>query len=602
MTTTPSASPTSASLPSVPALWVMRLLCVAALSISGYLAYAAFSQTEVIGCGGGEESLFSCDHVLSSKYSKLFGIPVSVPAFGLYASLLGVLFFFRKGVPERLINAGWKVLTFGSVSAAMAAVWFLGLQKFEIGHWCPYCIAAHSCGLLLMIVVLAHRRTSLPGTALLSGLSAAGLAVVIVAQVNSEEEEQFTVERFDDDGAAQVAVLDSGEFGAPIEFGAPDEFGAPVEFGAPTEFAAPEEFGAPLEFAAPDVSPADTVPAINDGSTIPAAIDGPVAPIADDDAVPPPVGDVTSRLEATDVPVLEVPVLDVPVPETDPANTIPTEPAVSQLDAENETAAEPSAKRQVAAAAYLFFSPRMGQAPTQLMKQLVLAGRLTADETKTDAGEDATASAADATASQPEAAASQPAEPPKRMVSVSGNRFSLNSRHWPLLGKPDAKYIFVEMFDYTCPHCRSTHKAIDGAFARYGDDLAVIALPVPLERSCNDAASGGGHFGACELARLSVAVWRVNREQFHTFHDWMFAAHRSTAQARTKAEELVGKDALAAELRQPHASNYISKHVELYKRVGRGAVPKLMFPKATMTGSIGNTRTLCNTIERELGK
>ncbi|MEZ6062559.1 MAG: thioredoxin domain-containing protein [Planctomycetaceae bacterium] len=195
------------------------------------------------------------------------------------------------------------------------------------------------------------------------------------------------------------------------------------------------------------------------------------------------------------------------------------------------------------------------------------------------------------------------AAPNERIVSVAGNQIRLNSRHWPLLGKSDAKYIFVEMFDYTCPHCRNTHVAVQGAFERYGDDLAVIALPVPLNRACNSAASGGSeHASACELAKLAVAVWRTNPGKYREFHDWLFQSTANTqpATARRHAEELVGADALKEELSKPYADQYIAKHVELYRRVGAGVIPKLMFPGETVTGEMNSTSDLCRRIESQL--
>ncbi|HIE97419.1 MAG TPA: vitamin K epoxide reductase family protein, partial [Fuerstia sp.] len=58
-------------------LWTFRILCATALSLSGYLAWTALNQIPVYGCGGGE--VFDCGHVLTSKYAKVFGMPVSVP-------------------------------------------------------------------------------------------------------------------------------------------------------------------------------------------------------------------------------------------------------------------------------------------------------------------------------------------------------------------------------------------------------------------------------------------------------------------------------------------------------------------------------------------
>jgi protein-disulfide isomerase len=158
------------------------------------------------------------------------------------------------------------------------------------------------------------------------------------------------------------------------------------------------------------------------------------------------------------------------------------------------------------------------------------------------------------------------------------------------------------MFDYTCPHCRNTHSAIHGAFQKYGKDLAVVALVVPLHPSCNSAASGG-NADACELARLSIAVWRVKPDAFMTYHDWMFSAgrNRTSFEARQYAEQLVGREALQKELSRKTVGEYIARHVELYKKVGSGSVPKIMFPKSTMTGEVGSTSSLQMAIQREFG-
>ena len=186
------------------------------------------------------------------------------------------------------------------------------------------------------------------------------------------------------------------------------------------------------------------------------------------------------------------------------------------------------------------------------------------------------------------------------MITVAGNRITLDVKQWPLLGHADAQYVFVEMFDYTCPHCRNTHHAIKGAFENYGDRLAILALPVPLERACNDAASGGGHAGSCDLAKISIAVWRVSPEKFHEFHDWMFETTRSATSARAQAEKLVGAEKFRKEYGSKIPSEYVKRHVDLYKKVGQGSVPKLLFPKSTINGEINSKSTMVSTIEREL--
>jgi protein-disulfide isomerase len=220
-------------------------------------------------------------------------------------------------------------------------------------------------------------------------------------------------------------------------------------------------------------------------------------------------------------------------------------------------------------------------------------------------------SAADKTAADKTGADKTPAKKPpektaarkRRIITVAGGQVALDIRHWPLLGKPDAKYVFVEMFDYTCPYCRATHQAVRGAMEHFGDDLAILALPVPLDSACNRNVgyTAAEHAEACEIAKIAVAVWRVSRKQFAPFHSWLFdpAYRRTAAEARQHAAELVGENALRDELNLPHAANYILKHVELYERVGSGSLPKILFPSSTVSGSVESAGTLIDMISRD---
>ena len=194
-------------------------------------------------------------------------------------------------------------------------------------------------------------------------------------------------------------------------------------------------------------------------------------------------------------------------------------------------------------------------------------------------------------------------KPNMAVINLTSGPTRLNVRHWPSIGNPDAKYVFVEMFDYTCPHCRETHSAIDGAMKTFGKDLAVICLPVPLDGKCNNVfrVNNGKHAEACEVARIAIGVWRCKPSDFHKFHDWMFAAPvaRTPAAARAFGEQLVGKEKLTAELNQKYANQYIASHVKLYKGAGAGAVPKLMFPRSNVKGKIASANTLIDMIKRQ---
>lgn len=191
-------------------------------------------------------------------------------------------------------------------------------------------------------------------------------------------------------------------------------------------------------------------------------------------------------------------------------------------------------------------------------------------------------------------------KPERRLIRIIGDT-KLDVRSWPLIGKPDARYVFVEMFDYTCPHCRDMHHAIKEACERFDDDLAILTLAVPLSTTCNNqiARTEANHRESCELANFAIAVWRIKPEKYREYHDWMFEESRSAAVARSKAVELVGEDALQKALTKQIPQKYVASHVKLYGKAGRGSIPKMLFPNVTLVGNVGCDR-LCETIRREL--
>ena len=541
-----------AGLPSLRMLWILRGLCVAGLGISVYLAWTALSMTPVYGCGGGE--VIDCGHVLKSKWSKVFGIPVSVPAGGLYASMLVLLGFAGVNAPRAMKQMVWNALTAGACMAGLAALWFISLQIFALSKICPYCVAVHSCGLTMAALMLRNRFSEPHHKKMAASFSAAAVAGLITVQTMTPEPEVFEVIRYDEvtspEATTAVAAGDAGS----------DVFEAPGEvFAAPGEmFDAPVVDEAPVDSS--DSSASTTTE--ESGEAVKAETTQPVASTLLL-MVPPRLMNLTQIMFSTQ---------EAAASEGDKAAGVDI-PADAVKPAEGEKPAENST------------TPAEGDKP--------------ATETSTKDG-DAEATEKKDEKAEPAKADPEPVVPERKLITVAGNRITLDVKQWPLLGHADAQYVFVEMFDYTCPHCRNTHHAIKGAFENYGDKLAILALPVPLERACNDAASGGGHAGSCDLAKISIAVWRVSPEKFHEFHDWMFETTRSATAARAQAEKLVGAEKFRKEYGSKIPSEYVKRHVDLYKKVGQGSVPKLLFPKSTINGEINSKSTMVGTIEREL--
>ena len=310
----------------------MRLLCLTALSISGYLAWTSFQAGEVFGCSGG--SLIDCEHVLHSKYSKVLGIPVTVPAFALYVTLLSALFFFRKSASERLLKVSWIVLTVGAISAAGAAIWFTGLQFAEM-KFCQYCLVAHSCGVTLATIVLLKNPLDLSTKTRFSGMAITGVLAMVSVQWQSEAPPTFVVETFPESSTivepgSDLAFTAPGEFAPPGINDGPEEFGAPGMSSAPTEFAppvfAPPVFDAPV-FDAPVLATSNES---NSNDLKEPQSDTQASQLAS--LVPPPINitqgesDVETTSKQTDPEVLEAKKTDPPTPMDEPdSSSLPLE-------------------------------------------------------------------------------------------------------------------------------------------------------------------------------------------------------------------------------------------------------------------------------------
>ena len=116
-----------------------------------------------------------------------------------------------------------------------------------------------------------------------------------------------------------------------------------------------------------------------------------------------------------------------------------------------------------------------------------------------------------------------------RKVSFDGGAKQYDVAALPRLGPADAKHVLVEYFDYQCPACRTMHGFLEALRARHPREIAVIVLPVPLERSCNRllGPKDAEHPGSCELSRAALSVWRAAPEAFEEVHHALIADPQS---------------------------------------------------------------------------
>jgi len=132
------------------------------LALSAYLGWHYVMGGTVIGCSGGSP----CDQVLGSRWSTIGGVlPVSGLAAGAYMAMLVASFYLGTVTEATVRRMAWRALLVLVGAAAGSAVWFIIVQKWFIGAFCPYCMATHVTGLVLAALVIGQAPRSFADTA-----------------------------------------------------------------------------------------------------------------------------------------------------------------------------------------------------------------------------------------------------------------------------------------------------------------------------------------------------------------------------------------------------------------------------------------------------
>lgn len=174
----------------------------------------------------------------------------------------------------------------------------------------------------------------------------------------------------------------------------------------------------------------------------------------------------------------------------------------------------------------------------------------------------------------------------------------------PVLGSPDAPVILAEIMDYTCPHCRKLHPLLEAARERYEGKLAVMPLVAPLDADCNRLIreTEERHQSACELATLSLAVWKADPNWYEAFHHYLMqgAEPPSPEDAKARAEQLVGAERLAAALADPWVLAQVKNNIELYAMY-ETSLPLMLTQTTYIRGRPGTAEELFAVLDAEPG-
>ena len=244
----------------------------------------------------------------------------------------------------------------------------------------------------------------------------------------------------------------------------------------------------------------------------------------------------------------------------------------------------------------LVFGQYLSKPPAAAVAALSPAG--TASPVATSAG-NAAAKAA------PAVAAAQPS----RKYSLHDGKFVIELHEAPMIGRPDAPHIVVALFDYTCAHCRTQHGLLKRVQASFGNDLAIVLVPMPLDASCNPllTRTAPDQMNACNYARIGMAVWRARPEVMMAYENWFFepVKPRPVAEVRAKAIELTGRADFDAVLADPWIDNWLKLGIDLFKanwdRTGHNFLPMLNVGPVLSAGQIKSEAELYGLLEQHLG-
>ncbi|WP_432800420.1 hypothetical protein [Poriferisphaera sp. WC338] len=149
--------------------------------------------------------------------------------------------------------------------------------------------------------------------------------------------------------------------------------------------------------------------------------------------------------------------------------------------------------------------------------------------------------------------------------------FKINPIEFPHLGPLNAPTTFVKLYDYTCQHCRAQSAALLPIQEKDLDQILIILMPTPLNSNCSPLIQTTleQHKYACELAKLSLAVYRAMPQQYEQYHHFLMQGQSppSPEKARAFAESLIGINNLNIALKHPYIAQQLNRSTELYRMI-----------------------------------
>lgn len=92
----------------------------------------------------------SCELVLTSKYSQVFGVPVALGGSLYYLAVLVLVILYFDAKKEIYLRIGLYLTTAGLI----ASLAFLSLMAFVIKAYCQYCLVSAATSISLFVIAM----------------------------------------------------------------------------------------------------------------------------------------------------------------------------------------------------------------------------------------------------------------------------------------------------------------------------------------------------------------------------------------------------------------------------------------------------------------
>jgi uncharacterized membrane protein len=131
--------------------WVIGLLVVVALVGFADATYLTIDHYQNIAppCFVG-----SCEVVLTSAYSLVAGIPVSLFGIAYYLFVLIALFVSIDAKNEQKKATAVRVALYATPVGFLASLYFLVIQAFVLHHFCQYCLLSATTSTILFVIAI----------------------------------------------------------------------------------------------------------------------------------------------------------------------------------------------------------------------------------------------------------------------------------------------------------------------------------------------------------------------------------------------------------------------------------------------------------------